>query len=207
VRVRIIPVFALEGIEAWVRVEPALVIETEPRRMQGLGVQTMSLTVSVRGITLTDSLPVTFDASKGSVEPHQLMIGPDGTGSVRLRSAGIGPVTIGASSPAVPGASVLINYVFPFLFLVAALLGGALGGWAAKYRGERGHSGTGGYIIKGTVYGFLAAVAYFALGVNILRVRVDIQFFNEGAVFAFAALAGFLLVGLFSGRTAPAGGL
>jgi hypothetical protein len=38
--------------------------------------------------------------------------------------------------------------------------------------------------------GLLTCLVYFGLGINLLEFNVNVQFFNELAVFALAALAG-----------------
>jgi hypothetical protein len=57
---------------------------------------------------------------------------------------------------------------------------------------------------KGTLLGLLAAVIYYAIGVSLLHVEVGVERFNEGAVFAFAALAGLTGLKLLgSGKASP----
>jgi hypothetical protein len=78
-----------------------------------------------------------------------------------------------------PKATATIDFGWPIAFLVAALLGGALGG-AGKYMRRRG--GRKNQLLKavlgGALIGLIVAVAYYAV--------------NESAVFALGMLGAFL---------------
>ncbi len=203
VMIRIIPEFDLSGTAVWLPVEPALVIETPPRALQGLGIESAPVTVSIRGGRLTRPVTVSFDTDKGSFEPAVVTLDPDRPlAEVRVRSAGIGPASIRAFAPGLGEDRVAFSYTWPVPFLLAALLGGVLGGLAAALSGGDKGRAARDAVVRGLVLGLLAAVVYYAVGVSLLQVDVGVQRFNEAAVFAFAALAGLLGLRLAPGKAA-----
>jgi len=197
VRVLIVPPFDPRGVGVWLPVQPALAFEEAPRVIQGLGVEGATLVVGRRGTRSRDSTPVTLSTSRGSLETNRIFVA-DGGGVVRIRSAGVGPATISARAPGLVPAEVTIAYKWPIEFVTAALLGGLLGGVVAyMYVRRRSAASLGRFALKGILAGLLTCVAYLGLGINLLKFEVNMQYFNELAVFALAALAGaFGIVGL-----------
>jgi hypothetical protein len=189
--VQIVPDFDLRGTVVWLPVDPALELDDAPRNMAGLGIQTKTFPVRIRGATVGDSIPVTLAVDRGSLAHNEVKVGRSGSGMVRLRSAGIGDATIRATSPGMAAVQSTIHFGWPIVFLVAALLGGAIGGIAGKVtRTRESAGGYGGAVLFGLLAGFLVAVAYYALGVNLLKVDVAVPFFDEAAVFGLALLGG-----------------
>jgi hypothetical protein len=190
VRVLIVPGFDPRGVSVWLPIQAALAFDQTPEAIQGLGVEGATLVVGKRGTTSRDSVPVTLSISRGSLETNQVMVG-DAGGVVRIRSAGLGPATITARGTGLGPAEVKIVYTWPIAFVTAALLGGLLGAFVAHMHVRR-RSGTTlrRYLVKGVLVGLLVCLVYFGLGINLLEFDVNVQFFNELAVFALAALAG-----------------
>lgn len=196
-RVHIIPEFDVRGEDVWVPVEPTLVVETSPARIQGWGVGTARLTVRVLGASGRAPSAVTLWSSAGELDTTTLVLGDAGVGTTRIRSSGTGSATLRASAPGFGEAPATIAFAWPILFIVASLAGGVFGGVASAVQGRRmggpdaPSPGWGAAAVKGLFAGVLAAAAWYALGVNLLELDVGVPRFNELAVFAFAALAGF----------------
>ena len=188
VRVQIVPAFDRRGVDLWLQVRQTLMFENPPRSIQGLGVETATLTVNTRGNS-RDTAVVTVTPSKGSLDTRSVTVANAGA-VVKLRSAGLGDVTIDASARGWAPARITIVYRFPFEFLGAALAGGVLGGLVAyMYAKRRTPALLRQYLLKGVLAGLLTCVVYFGLGITLVQFDVKIEFFSELAVFALSALA------------------
>jgi hypothetical protein len=89
-------------------------------------------------------------------------------------------------------AEIEVEFKWPVLFIVAALAGAAFGGvvGAVQARKRESATSTAGNAVRGLLVGLFVAATYFGVGLNLLQFDVKVQFFNEIAVFAFAALGG-----------------
>ncbi len=87
-----------EGYETFLRVRPAIKSYSKRRTIQGFGVQTIPVSVRVVGSSLIDSVKVTFNPGKGTVEPGASYVRYDRPSVVNLRSEGIGSITLNTSS-------------------------------------------------------------------------------------------------------------
>jgi hypothetical protein len=201
-RLQIVPEFDLSGVEVWLPVEPSLVLQATPRRIQGWGVGSARVSVRVIGASARARNVVGLTASNGDLETDTVTTGGAAIGSTRLRSSGIGPVTVTATAPGFSEAVSTIEFVWPIFFLLAALLGGVFGGLAAAAQNKKGRRRArwAEFAMKGVFAGGLAALAWYALGVNLLDINVGMPRFNELAVFAFAALAGYFGIPRLGGR-------
>jgi hypothetical protein len=180
-------------VDLWLPVEPGIVIESTGRTLQGLGIETAPVTISVRGVRLREPITVRLEADRGTFEPEVVTIGNDGIGSTRIRSSGIGQARIRAFAPGFGEDAITYRFSWPLTFLLAALLGGVAGGLAAAVTKQRvTKAGLRRALTRGVVFGLLAAVIYYAIGISLLHVDIGVARFNEAAVFAFAALAGLL---------------
>jgi hypothetical protein len=199
VRVLIVPGFDPSGVSVWLPIQATLAFDQAPRAIQGFGVEGATLVVDRRGTRSRDSVPVTLSISRGSLETNQVVVG-DAGGVVRVRSAGLGPATISARATGLGPAEVTIVYRWPIAFVTAALLGGLLGAFVANMYARRRSAGLlRRYLMKGVLVGLLTCLVYFGLGINLLQFDVNVQFFNELAVFALAALAGAFGIPALSG--------
>ncbi len=207
VRVHLAAEFDAQGTDVWVPVEPTLRIEA-PARMQGCGVGSARVIVRIAGSRAHPPSAVTLVPSAGELDADTVAIGGAASGSARLRSAGTGPVTLTASAPGYQDATATIQFVFPVVFLLAALLGGVFGGLASAVQSRVPGARTrwGEAALKGVAAGALGALAWYALGVNLLKLQLGVPRFNELAVFTTSALFGFAGLQLLpaADRTEPA---
>ena len=192
-RVHIIPEFDVAGVDVWLPVEPTLRIEATPPRIQGWGVQTAHIVVRAVGASASRPESATVISTAGDLDSVVVALGAGGTGSVKIRSRGTGIARLDATATGWADGQTTIEYVWPWVFVLAALLGSMFGGLVSAVLEQRGRKRIrwGEHALKGMLAGILAAVAWYALGVNLLQIDVGVPRQNELAVFAFSALAGF----------------
>jgi len=173
---------------------PALTV-TAPPTVPGLGLEAANVVVRSERI-VSGRVPVTVESTLGRPEPSGADLGPDGTLTVELRSTGLGEAEITVHSPGYRPASTTVRFVFPVGFLLAALLGGVVGGSAHRIQ-KRKEEEADSWIREagaGLVFGMIVAVAY-AVGVNLLGLELQAQY-GEALVFTLAALGGYFRVPL-----------
>jgi hypothetical protein len=190
VQIRIVTEGNTSGYETYLRVEPALNLFTERRRLQGLGIQEIPVQLSWKGSSSGGAQTVTVSSSKGTVTPTTVNLAYNRPAVVTLRSEGLGRASVTASAPGAESNTVQIQYTFPWLFLIFSLVGGFLGGTAKFFTLKEKPSSFLATTIGSLSIGLLGAVAYFVLGINLL----DIEFsstFNEFAVLGISALIAF----------------
>jgi hypothetical protein len=193
-RVRIIPEFDLTGVDVWLPAEPTLTVESVAPRIAGFGIQTGIVTVAIHGGGLDGPTTIRLLPTRGSIDPDSVRLTAGQATTVRIRSAGIGPATVRAFAPGLIEAETDLAFGWPVLFVLVALLGGMVGGLGAALHHRRDGGGVRlrDHMLPGTIFGLLVATVYYAVGINLLGVHIDIGYFNEAAVFALAALAGLL---------------
>jgi hypothetical protein len=192
VRVHVVPEFDVNGADVWIPVEPSLTLDA-PRRIQGWGIQTARVVARVIGTGSVRPTTLTVTTSEGGLDSSRIALDESGSAETRIRSEGIGGATVEVGGPGLSTASVDIDFIFPWIFLVAALLGGVFGGLAAAAHGRKGRRKVrwGEHAVKGVFAGAIAALAWYALGISLLQFDLGMARFNELAVFTLAALAGY----------------
>jgi hypothetical protein len=171
---------------------PTLKVSASPRRIAGFGLEEATLAIETQAIGRPDTLVVTVTASRGKMDSTQVVLSRAGTATSSIRSRGLGRDTVTAvSQPLLPGTD-FVDYVFPWGFLIAAIIGGIVGGLIheaqAKRSGRRRSrlrvfvAGVG----VATLVGVVAAAAY-ALGINWLDIPPG-KTAGEALVFVTAAL-------------------
>jgi hypothetical protein len=202
--VRIITAANVQGTSVWIRAIPALRIGLLPGSAQGLGLQRIPVTVSVLGTRRATPIAVKLSTDRGTLEPDTVLVGSGMITTVSWRTEGLGLANIQAHAIGADDGSGTVNFIFPFVFLIAAVLGGAAG---AALKALQSSKPSDRPMLKslgiGMLGGVIAAVVYYAIGVSILQVDVHVPFFNEAAVFSLGVLAGLLGVSL-SGSKAQA---
>lgn len=187
VQVRIITKSNTDGYKAYLKVEPTLALFSNRSRIQGYGVQQVPLQVRWLGSTSRDSKQVTLSASKGSISPTTLQLKYNSPQTVYLRSEGTGQATITASTAGSQSNELNITFGFPWMFLLFSVLGGFLGGTAKYFTLDEKPKSFVNVAIGSLAIGFLGAIAYFVLGINLLSVEFS-SAFNEFAVLGASAL-------------------
>jgi hypothetical protein len=193
VRVHVVPGSELAGRDLWIPVEPGLTVTIEPRRIQGWGIQTAKVIVRIVGRSVIEPVTASVSATRSALDTSRVVIDESGTGEVRLRSGGMGTDTIEVFVAGIGRVRQTANVTLPWVFLIAALLGGVFGGLGAAAQRKQGRRKArwGEHAIKGVFAGLLAALAWYALGINLLQLDLGMARFNELAVFTLAALAGY----------------
>lgn len=172
-------------------------LEVQPARdtMLGFGLDQMNVTVARvspdgRNQPVTASTPLVVEVTgRAQTEGGPFVLNPgEASTQLALRSAGLGPVTIRATSDGVSGA-VTVQQRFPTGPLVAVLIGGALGGYARRFVKGARRSLIGRRIAEGVVVATIAFVAG-VLGVGHLNLPAAIVATEAGA-FLTGALAAF----------------
>ena len=187
-QVKIITKSNPEGYETFVKVEPAIEIKSTRRRFQGLGVQKIPISVRVMGSSLRDSVKVSFTVEKGAVIPNNTYVHFQSPSIVHLRSEGLGKAKL-TTAAIFTSNELQFQYLFPWLFILMALLGGVIGG-LAKYFTNQEKLTLLKTILKGMVMGFFGAVVYYVLGFSLIKFEVS-DIFNEFAVLGFSALVAY----------------
>jgi hypothetical protein len=135
-RVQLVPEFDVAGVDVWVPVEPSMRIEITPRQIQGWGIGTGRVLVHVLGASPDTARSAALTASKGELEAVDIRFGRAGIATTQLRSQGGGTATLMAAAPGFGEATATIDFILPWVFLLAALLGGVAGGTLAALQEE-----------------------------------------------------------------------
>jgi hypothetical protein len=180
---------------------PRLVLQPDRSRILGLGLDEAIIAITRvepdgRNSPVARDTPVTVTVEgRARVDPTPLLLASDNaTTRLILRSSGLGTITIRASADGVGGATTM-RQTFPVLPLIAACIGGALGGFARRYVKGARRKANGRRIIEGIVVSTVLFVAG-VLGVGYLNLPQSIVGTEAGA-FLTGALAGFLGVTAF----------
>jgi hypothetical protein len=171
-----------------------LSVSVTPRRINGFGLE--ATTVGVRAEPAPPRAAVLLTAGRGSIEPAVVQLDSGGIATASLRSAGTGLDTVEARGESMKSASATVDYVFPWAFLVAAIVGGFVGGLVrelllvtgagAAVRFGRFVLGWLAFILIGVV-----VVVAWAVGIDLLGIRLA-AVYGEGLVAVIAALPGLL---------------
>lgn len=170
---------------------PHLQVQLGKSRILGFGLETTTVTVRIPGIETALQEAVTVSSETGHLDRNVLGIDKQThVASTRLRSRGTGTDVITAELGRFAAGTDSIDYELPWTWLIAVLLGIAVGiGIRLTMRDSR-HPKTGVVfnIAIGALGGLLTAVLY-ALGVNVLSLPLP-GGFSEGLTFVLSALGG-----------------
>jgi hypothetical protein len=187
VEVRIITKSNADGYKTYLKVEPTLALFTNRNQIQGFGVQQVPLQLRWIGSTAEESKQVALSTSNGSISPTTVELKYNSPQTVYVRSEGTGQATITASTSGAQSNELNITFVFPWMFLLFSVLGGFVGGTAKYFTLEDKPESFFATTLGSLAIGFIGAVAYFVLGINLLSLEFS-STFNEFAVLGASAL-------------------
>jgi hypothetical protein len=193
--VKVITASNPNGYITYIKVEPAFAIFSDQNTLQGFGIQEIPVTARFVGSNSSDSLQVNFSSQKGTVTSNSVYVHYNRPATVYLRSEGIGNSKLSATSNTIKIYELNFRYVFPWLFLLASILGGLLGSLAKYFLAVPDKKSSVKPIIGGILIGFIGAIAYYGLGVNLLGISLSAGL-NELAVLALSALCAYFGISL-----------
>jgi hypothetical protein len=194
INIKVITTSRPEGYTTYLKVKPALELYSNRSVLQGFGIQEIPVTVRFIGSNSSDSVKVNFSAEKGAVTPNSVYVSYNKPATVYLRSEGTGSSKLSATSSSVKSTELKFKFIFPWLFLLASILGGVTGS-LAKYLTLKKKGSAIKPIAGGVLIGFIGAIAYYGLGVNLLGVSLSAGL-NEIAVLALSALSAYFGISL-----------
>jgi len=170
-------------------VNPFIRVSSHKNTIQGYGIETTLIDIELLGVSDFDPIEVSVRAENGFVEPQRVELSsmaPVQTVSLRSKGAKKDVVTVASDVPSSPDG---VDYVFPWVFLLFAILGGIIGTLIRMLpKAKKGFRVKA--FIAGVLTGFIVALAYWAIGLNLLNFNLDFEYFNEGAVLVLSALGG-----------------
>ncbi len=178
-----------------IRAVPRIELRPQQRSVLGLGLQSVPVTVAS---VLAHGLPRPLNQSPLAIEvegPARVEAAPErwpeGEAATQfaLRSGGLAPVRLTATAGGLTGQAI-VEQRFPTLPLIAALIGGALGGYARRFVKRARRHLTRKRVVEGLVVGLIAFVAG-VLGVGYLGLPAALVATEAGA-FLTGALTGFV---------------
>lgn len=186
VPIRVITNFNTKGYTTYLIKEKILLIETPSRSLQGFGVQTIPINISLQGYTGNDSVNVTIDVDKGIVNPNKIKLTKNTSGTVSLTSEGIGDVNIKVSAQEFTSGQKQFRFVFPWMFILFALIGGLVGS-VIKYLMTKGKKNIFRILALGLLTGIAFAILYYVLGIEVFATKLS-RNVNEFAVLGISFL-------------------
>ena len=189
VQVKVLTVSNPAGYPQNLRVEPAIILSSTRTTIQGLGIQTLPVHVTLKGVSSYKDVPVTVETSLGTIDSASLTLTDDQPREVILRSESLGRIDLKVVSPNYRSNTISIEAVFPWLFLLLSILGGMIGGLGKNLLGKE--KVTLRPLALGSIIGLIAAVAYWGLGIVLIGFSVETRGLNEAMVFGFGLIAGF----------------
>jgi hypothetical protein len=195
VEVKILTVSKPLGYPKNLRVEPAIIITSTRTTIQGLGIQTLPVHVALKGVSTYKPVPVTIETSLGTISSANLTLNGDQPVEATFRSESLGKTELKVVNQNYRSNSITVEAVFPWLFLVLSILGGVIGGLGKNLFDKT--KVTIRPLALGGIFGLIAAVAYWGLGIVLIGFSIQTQGINEAMVFGFGLIAGYFgLVGL-----------
>jgi hypothetical protein len=189
VEVRIITVSNPLGYPMNLAVEPAIILSSTRTTIQGFGLQTVPVHLALKGVSSYRPVPVTVEASRGSLDSASFTLTDDRPRETVLRSESTGTIELKVINPNYRSNTISITGVFPWLFLVLAITGGLIGGLGKTLNAKE--RVTIRPLALGSIFGLIAAVAYWGLGIVLIGVSFQTQGYNEAMVLGFGLIAGF----------------
>jgi hypothetical protein len=179
------------GTPIEVPVAPALDVDTASASIEGWGLETTKVEVSISNQSNAANRRVTLHvAPSGYLDRSVLKLDQDGAAEAELRSDGVGTAVIRATSSGFAPASARVTYRLPVRTLGASMAGGLLGSLVSFMVGPRRRKPRWVPVVGAALFGVLV-FALYVVGINLLPLQPKV---TVGAAFVFAvsALAGWL---------------
>ncbi|MGE0669046.1 MAG: hypothetical protein AB7O49_21040 [Sphingomonadales bacterium] len=186
IRVTIVSNVAPAGEEMVLQVRPSLGVTVTPPRIQGWGLETADVLVSAQAAEAGRDHRLQLASTLGRLSATEASLGEGGAAKVSIRSESVGTGKVSVRGGGLDGASADVEYVFPWRFLGAALVGGVVGGLLRK----RSRSRSPGAFAKSIGIAVLSAavvVGLYVLGINLVGFALPAHG-GEVLVFVVAAL-------------------
>jgi hypothetical protein len=184
VEVRFITATNTTGYAAQLPVEPSLTIGQGQTRLQAYGIETTTLVVTRR--PLGTAKPPIFNVvtTGGYVNPATLDL-QSGQALVSIRSSGVGKRVVQVIGPGYRTVEAELEYVFPWAFLIATVVGTCLG---SLIRILQRRNWNLRFFILRLLIGFFVVCAWVILGLNLMNFALP-PYYNEGVAFTLGGLA------------------
>ncbi|TVR39597.1 MAG: hypothetical protein EA394_09435 [Bacteroidia bacterium] len=198
VLVRMINRLNLEGDSIFISKESLIRIDTPPRSLQGWGVQSIPIGISLMNYMEEDSVRVNLTATMGTIPGH-VYVSRDKPGRVLLRSESTGESTITARADNFHDTTADFQFVLPVMFVLLTLIGGIIGG-VLKHLLNPAKKGIWIHMLQGSLAGFVVAILYYIIGLtDIFAFNVDAGaiYFNEFSYLGIAVLGSLFWVQIY----------
>ncbi len=184
-------------LETSVDVTPYIRASLTKKKIQGYGIETSKIVFSLYGSSnKNDIIIVDLQAAMGSLEYDTVQLSGLSIQTrkkiISIRSGGIKSDTINfsVSESFITPEKLDIEYIFPWTFIISALIGAILGTIPRLLRSKKKFSVRP--LIVGIITGFFAAFLYWAIGLNVFNFELNIEIMNEVAVVAVSFLGGYI---------------
>jgi hypothetical protein len=185
---RVVSIFNYDGTQVAVPVASELDVDTANGNIAGLGLETTKVMVSLNNAGDAAGRVVTLHVQpSGYLDNSRLVLDAKGTAEAELRSGSVGTVEIRATSPGLAPVTASVTYTFPFLTILASIVGGLVGGGANMLLKPDNTKGTVRRLAGGVAYGVLVFAAY-VIGINLLPFSPAVSV-GALSVFAISGLA------------------
>ena len=169
------------GVNLALRLNPMLTVEAGHGAIDGFGLETTSVNISLLGIERPGGRVVTLRTDAGYLDPTRVQLDEQGNASVTMRSGSAGTARITATTAGVESAQTLVQFNLPWITLLASLFGGLAGGFVRARGRPRGRA-----LAVAAVWGLIVFVCY-AVGINLLPFTPSVTI-GAALVFAVSAL-------------------
>lgn len=167
--------------------KPQIRLEANPSRIAGFGLAVADITIRATGAGARGAKSAVVHHDRGDLEgSQQVALDAEGIGIAHLRSAGVGTAKVTVTVSTFEPAQVDVYFHWPIAFLVSAITGGLVGGFARHVRGRRIKRNVRRELIRSTLIGLVVVVAS-AVGINLVGFQLPTGV-GEAFVFVVAAL-------------------
>lgn len=185
----VVSMFDHAGTQVELPVATELDLDTGNGNIAGFGMESTKVMVSLNnaGAAASGRVVTLHVQPSGYLDNSRLVLDAQGTAMAELRSGSIGQAQIRATSPGLAPVTATVTYNFPFLIIVASILGGLLGSGANLFMKPDQSKSAARRLIGGVLYGVLVFAAY-AIGINLLPFSPAVSV-GALSVFAISGLA------------------